>query len=358
MRYTKENQGRKEMKKKRLDELVEEGWLISQVHPSLDLTIYNYSQKTQYEKNWTEETLSCRGLVMNSKGEVVARPFKKFFNLSEVEGEIPDLPFEAFEKMDGSLGIFFWYNGDPVFASRGSFTSDQSKMGWEILKESNYFILEEGITYLFEIIYPENRIVIDYGEEERLILLGAIETKSGKEILYSDIEKDLKGNGFELVKKWTNKKSISDLVKENDLSREGYVLRFSNGYRVKVKFEEYCRLHKIITNVSNVDIWEKIKDNLPLDEILDKVPDEFYGWVKKTENDLRERFQDIIEESEEKIYSIKKKLGDSERRTYAEEIKKEKNPGVLFNLLDGRSPDQIIWKLVRPKWSKPFKEET
>jgi RNA ligase len=358
MRYTKENQGRKEMNKKKLDKLVEEGWLISQVHPSLDLTIYNYSQKTQYEKNWTEETLSCRGLVMNSKGEVVARPFKKFFNLSEVEGEIPDLPFEAFEKMDGSLGIFFWYNEDPVFASRGSFTSDQSKMGWEILKESNYFILEEGITYLFEIIDPRNRIVIDYGLDERLVLLGAIETRTGKEILYSDIEKDLKGNGFELVKKWTNKKSISDLVKENDPSREGYVLRFSNGFRVKVKFEEYCRLHKIITNVSNVDIWEKLKDNLPLDEILDKVPDEFYGWVKKTENDLREKFQDIIEESEEKIYSIKKKLGDSERGIYAEEIKKEKNPGVLFNLLDGRSPDEIIWKLVRPKWSKPFKGET
>ena len=354
MRYTKENQGGKEMNKKRLDELVEEGWLISQVHPSLDLTIYNYSQKTQYEKNWTEETLSCRGLVMNSKGEVVARPFKKFFNLSEVEGKIPDLPFEAFEKMDGSLGIFFWYGENPVFASRGSFTSDQSQMGWEILKDLNYDILEEGITYLFEIIDPRNRIVIDYGLDERLVLLGAIETRTGREIPYSGIKEELRGFGFEIVKKWTNKKSISDLVKENDPSREGYVLRFSNGYRVKVKFEEYCRLHKIITNVSNVDIWEKLKDNLPLDEILDKVPDEFYGWVKKTENDLRERFQDIIEESEKRIYSIKKKLGDSERRIYAGEIKKEKNPGVLFNLLDGRSPDQIIWKLVRPKWSKPF----
>jgi RNA ligase len=346
------------MNKGKLDKLVEEGWLISQVHPSLDLTIYNYSQKTQYEKNWNEETLSCRGLVMNSKNEVVARPFKKFFNLSEIEGEIPDLSFEAFEKMDGSLGIFFWYNGNPVFASRGSFTSDQSKVGWEILKESNYFTLDEGITYLFETIYPENRIVIDYGEEEKLILLGAVETKSGKEITYSDLEKSFKNNGFELVKKWTNKKSIPDLVKENDPSREGYVLRFSNGFRVKVKFEEYCRLHKIITNVSNVDIWEKLKDNLPLDEILDKVPDEFYGWVKKTENDLREKFQDVLEESEERIHSIKNKLGDSERKIYAEEIKKEKNPGILFNLLDGRSPDQIIWKLVRPKWSKPFKEET
>jgi RNA ligase len=345
------------MHKEKLDKMVEEGWIISQAHPSLDLTIYNYSQKTQYEKMWNEETLSCRGLVLDSSGNIVARPFKKFFNLSEVEDKIPDLPFEAFEKMDGSLGIFFWYKENPVFASRGSFTSFQSQIGWEMIKELNYTELKEGITYLFEIIDPRNRIVVDYGLDEKLVLLGAIETELGKEIPYSDLKIQFEDSGFELVKKWTNKKSISDLTKENDPSREGYVLRFSNGFRIKVKFEEYCRLHKIITNVSNLDIWEKLKSDLPLDEILDKVPDEFYGWVKKTENDLREKYQDILEESEEKIYSIKKRLGNSERRIYAEEIKKEKNPGILFNLLDGRNPDIGIWKLIRPKWSKPFKEE-
>ena len=343
------------MNKDKLDKLVGEGWLISQVHPTLDLTIYNYSQKTQYEKMWNEETLSCRGLVLDSWGNVVARPFKKFFNLSEVEGEIPDLPFEVFEKMDGSLGIFFWYNGNPIFASRGSFTSDQSKVGWEILKGMDYKNLKRGVTYLFEIIYPENRIVVDYGDTEKLVLLGAIETSTGEEIPYSGIGENLER--FELVRKWANKKSISELAKENDLIREGYVLRFSNGYRVKVKFEEYCRLHKIITNVSNIDIWEKLKDGLPLNEILDKVPDEFYGWVKNTENRLREEFQDTLGDSEKILYSIRKKLGDSERKVYAEEIKKNINPGILFNLLDGRNPDQVIWKLVRPKWAKPFRED-
>ena len=343
------------MHKDKLDKLVEEGWLISQVHPSLDLTIYNYSQKTQYDKMWNEETLSCRGLVLDSKGNVVARPFKKFFNLSEVEEEIPDLPFEVFEKMDGSLGIFFWYNENPIFASRGSFTSDQSKVGWEILKEMDYENLKKGITYLFEIIYPENRIVVDYGDTEKLVLLGAVETSTGEEIPYSSIGENLER--FELVKKWSNKKSISELAKENDLVREGYVLKFSNGFRIKVKFEEYCRLHRIITNVSNIDIWEKLKDGLPLNEIVDKVPDEFYGWVKNTENRLREEFQNILSDSEKTLYSIKKKLGDSERKNYAEEIKKEINSGILFNLLDGRNPDQSIWKLVRPKWAKPFKED-
>ena len=343
------------MNKDKLDKLVGEGWLISQVHPTLDLTIYNYSQKTQYERMWNEETLSCRGLVLDSLGNIVARPFKKFFNLSEVEGEIPDLPFEVFEKMDGSLGIFFWYNGNPIFASRGSFTSDQSKVGWEILKGMDYKNLKIGVTYLFEIIYPENRIIVDYGDTEKLVLLGAIETSTGEEIPYFGIGENLER--FELVRKWSNKKSISELAKENDLIREGYVLRFSNGYRVKVKFEEYCRLHKIITNVSNIDIWEKLKDGLPLNEILDKVPDEFYGWVKNTENRLREEFQDTLGDSEKILYSIRKKLGDSERKVYAEEIKKNINPGILFNLLDGRNPDQVIWKLVRPKWAKPFRED-
>ena len=343
------------MNKDKLDKLVGEGWLISQVHPTLDLTIYNYSQKTQYERMWNEETLSCRGLVLDSLGNVVARPFKKFFNLSEVEGEIPDLPFEVFEKMDGSLGIFFWYNGNPIFASRGSFTSDQSKVGWEILKGMDYENLKRGVTYLFEIIYPENQIVVDYGDTEKLVLLGAIETFTGEEIPYSGIGENLER--FELVRKWSNKKSISELAKENDLIREGYVLRFSNGYRVKVKFEEYCRLHKIITSVSNIDIWEKLKDGLPLNEILDKVPDEFYGWVKNTENRLREEFQDILGDSEKILYSMRKKLGDSERKVYAEEIKKNINPGILFNLLDGKNPDQVIWKLVRPKWAKPFRED-
>jgi RNA ligase len=304
---------------------------------------------------WNEETLSSRGLVLNSEGNIVARPFKKFFNLSEVEDKIPDLPFEAFEKMDGSLGIFFWYNGIPIFSSRGSFTSDQAKYGWEMLKEKEYSLLEKTVTYLFEILYPQNRIVIDYGEDEKIVLLGAIVTETGEEIPYSELEKTLSSE-FELVKKWDNKKSLSELKEENDTDREGYVIRFVDGFRIKVKFEEYCRLHRIITNVSNIDIWEKLRDNLPMDEILDKVPDEFYEWVRFTEESLREKFQDVLEECEKIIYSIKNELGDSDRKNYAERIKREKNSGILFNLLDGIDPSKTIWKLVRPNWSKPFKE--
>lgn len=345
------------MEKKNLDKLVEEGWLISQTHPELDLTIYNYSQKTQYERFWNEETLSCRGLVMDSYGNIVARPFKKFFNFGEVSSEIPDLPFEAFEKMDGSLGIFFWYKGNPIFASRGSFTSEQALKGKSMIIEKEYEILSDGVTYLFEIIYEENRIVVDYGNDERLVLLGAIETETGKEIPYKELEDKLSDKGFELVKKWDSKISIDSILKENDSNREGYVLRFSNGYRIKIKFEEYCRLHRIVTNISNISIWERIKDDLPLDEILDRIPDEFYDWVKQTEENLRDNYQDILEECEKDLYRIRQDLGNSERREYAEIIKTKKYPSVIFYMLDGKRVNEMIWKLVKPKRIKALREE-
>ena len=67
----------------KLQKYLEDGLLYNQVHPTLDLTIWNYTEKVQYEGLWDEITLMCRGLVTNSKGEIVARPFKKFFNMEE-----------------------------------------------------------------------------------------------------------------------------------------------------------------------------------------------------------------------------------------------------------------------------------
>jgi hypothetical protein len=346
--------------KERLDKLVEEGWLISQVHPTLDLTIYNYSQKTQYESNWNEDTLSARGLVLNSKGEVCARPFKKFFNAEEVKSEdIPTETFEVYEKMDGSLGIFFWYADpltetlQPVFASRGSFTSEQAVKGWEMLKKLPYHELNYGYTHMFEIIYPENRIVVDYGVDEKLVLLGINHTKSDYEVPRLNIEEHL-GHSFELVKVYNFTDSWDQLKSHNDPAREGYVLKYANGFRMKVKFEEYVRLHRIITNISNVDIWETLKDGRDFSEVLEKVPDEFYDWVREVERGLHQAHSDILWEAHEVYERLLSKLGNASRKDYALALKDEKLSSIVFRFLDGKRADDIAWKMVKPKWSKPF----
>jgi RNA ligase len=354
MHYTKITKGR-------LDQLVEEGWLISQVHPALDLTIYNYSQKTQYESHWTPETLMCRGLVLNSDGDIVARPFAKFFNASEHgPGEIPELPFEVYEKMDGSLGIFFWYayggHLHPVFASRGSFTSEQALRGWELLQQHSYRDLAYGHTHLFEIIYPENRIVVNYGSEEKLVLLSVIVTADGREVPRKDIEEHL-GNHFDLVKGYNITESWEHLRSQNEPNREGYVIRFSNGFRVKVKFEEYVRLHRIITNVSNLDIWEKLRAAKPLDELLEKVPDEFFDWVKETARDLIVRYRNVERDYCSYFFDITDRVLSSDRKAYAEEALHYRHSGILFSMYDGKDYSQAIWKMIRPTYSKPFNKD-
>ena len=91
-----------------LNDYIDKKLITKQDHPTLPLSIYNYTRSCQYESKWDEITLNCRGLVLDRDGNVVAKPFDKFFNYEELK-EIPNEPFEVFEKMDGSLGILFNY---------------------------------------------------------------------------------------------------------------------------------------------------------------------------------------------------------------------------------------------------------
>jgi RNA ligase len=393
-----------------LEKYHKDGLLYKQTHPTLDLTIWNYSPKVQYERLWDDITMQCRGLVTNSQGKVIARPFKKFFNYEEHKPEeIPNEYFEVYEKMDGSLGILFyyeyelseekrynlWFNnnyetgmerffdpnnfpdyansyyeptpktkGEWVMATRGSFTSEQSVKGRKLLEKYDYNRLHTDYTYLFEIIYPENRIVCVYDFED-LVLLGMVHTESGDEVnIRNTNNEDIRLNnmienlGFRVVTLYKTWGEGFDILKEEiSKDREGYVIRFKNGFRMKIKGNEYVRLHRILTNISNRDIWEYLKDGKPMDEILDKVPDEFYNWVRSTKNDLLAQFN-VLEKEYQWIFKIINRVpGIENRAVFAEYAKKYKHPNLLFNMLDGKDYSQHIWKLLYPTYSKPFKKD-
>ena len=111
----------------KLNKYIEEGLVVKNEHPTLPISIYNYSRKTQYENNWDEITKQCRGLILDNEGYVIAKGFDKFFNMEELVSEdIPNETFEVFEKLDGSLGILFWYEGKWILSTKGSFFSEQS----------------------------------------------------------------------------------------------------------------------------------------------------------------------------------------------------------------------------------------
>lgn len=346
------------LSKNTLEAYVAGGWLISQRHPVLPLTIYNYSQSTQYEGKWDDITLTCRGLVMDDMGNVVARPFKKFFNIEENRHSSTD-SFEVYEKMDGSLGIFFYYMGEPVFASRGSFTSEQAVKGRELLEKYDWKNgTYEGYTYLFEIIYPENRIVVDYGNTEELIVLGVIETVTGKEVSYTEMETE----GFKIVKRYdfTDYAKIKELNWENS---EGFVVRFSNGDRCKIKFADYVKLHHVLTNCSSYDIWENLRtfNKLP-EHFLTDVPDEFYSWVKGIEGALRGKYAEIMEFHSTVLASMITQMGpDHTKKEVALSIKSKTsvNPSILFALYNNKIDvaKDLIWKMIKPKYEKPFENK-
>ena len=377
-----------------LNQYVEEGWVVRNDHPSLPLSIYNYSRKTQYEGKWDDVTLQCRGVITdNATGKVLVRPFKKFFNYEELvgnkwkESKLPPMCDYVYiqEKLDGSLGILFNYEGEWIMSTRGSFVSEQAIKGLEILKSKyNLDSWLKHYGYLVEIIYPENRIVVDYGKKERVVFLSVVMNESYEWGPFDDSEQHwtisrsiFKMNSIkkeDVVRTEQHLNFSEDLYKslkeKNENNKEGFVIRFHPGnFRVKIKFEEYVRLHKLMTQLSTYDIWEHLKDGKDISELLERVPDEFDRWVKKTVSTLQYHRYALEEQcGKSHDYFRYGKYNDVDpeptKKEFAEHVKKHTNPkllGLMFAIWDGNQEkvEQIIWKIIKPEYSKPFwqKEE-
>ncbi len=334
-----------------LNALVEERYLSVQRHPSADLLIYNYTQKTQFEQHWNEYTLMCRGLIVRPDGTIVARPFKKFFNLEQHQGEIPLEPFTVTGKEDGSLGMLYFVENEPYIATRGSFTSEQAIRANSLLQErfgALRYLFKPENTYLFEIIYPANRIVVDYGSREDLILLAIIDTETGKEYDIRDIPQ---WGPLSVVKHYTDITSLRALEESN---KEGFVIRFESGLRLKVKFAEYIRLHRLLTQVNARVIWDLQRNNQSFDDLLERVPDEFYSWVIVTRNTLIKQYSTIEAHCRSVAYSVQHL---PTRKEQAAIVCKEQYSGIIFSMLDQKNYQDALWRLLRPEAERPFRED-
>jgi RNA ligase len=340
----------------KLEQYSRTGHLFKQNHPTLPLSIWNYSPEVQYRQLWDDITLQCRGKVTDNEGNVVARPFKKFFNIEEGKHN-PTEEFEVFEKMDGSLGILFNYKDEWILATRGSFTSEQSKKGRELLDNYPLEKLDKNNTYLFEILFIENRIVVDYKGYEGLVLLGAFNTETGEELPYSELKLL---EGFDVVKKYDGIKDYTTLKSLIDNNAEGFVVRFSNGDRMKIKGEEYLRLHKIMTNISTTGVWEHLSTGGDINELLKNVPDEFYKKVKQYSDTLKYGFYQISENcGKSHDYFRYGKYNDIEveptKKEYAEHVMKNSHPpyrSVMFAMWDRKPYDKLIWNILKPQFKK------
>ncbi|QES04310.1 polynucleotide kinase [Streptomyces venezuelae] len=374
-----------------------DGHVTRKRHPELPLSIYTYTRACQYAQHWNRATTRCRGLVADdTSGRIVALPLPKFFNVSEhatgrpYAPPLPDEPFEVYDKVDGSLAVVFHYDDRWHVASKGSFTSVQATWAQRRFDAADTSGLTPGVTYLAEILYPANRIVVNYGERRDLVLLAAFGA-DGTEIPLAEAATAWRPVGS-VVRAWPAM-TVAELValtESNTLpggdratgtDAEGFVLRFASGLRAKAKLAEYVRLHKVLTGVTERDIWRghgiqrfaalpagavakglgcsvaDVEDSggKPLDALLEQVPDEFDAWVREVISRLETAAAERERAVDEAYARLAHLAGD--RGAFARAAAGIPDRGLraaLFLRLDGRPTDLLLWRQLRPEASDPF----
>lgn len=326
-----------------------------------DLTIFKYSQDCHIEGRWNSVNRQARGLIMRTDGTVVARPFAKFFNLGELpESSLENLPWheevEIYEKVDGSCGIGYipgeGYEctccDNPMWklATPGSMESDQAQRGTSILHEKYGAALShlpKQCTPVFEIIYPANRIVVDYKGETFLSLLAVFEL-SGEEWHPARVDQIAAKCGFRRPRRYNIDLRTEIPFEEN---AEGYVARFASGLRVKVKSPAYLRVHRLLNHMSPKGVIDLIRGHeyrATLDQLPKSIAEQF--------DDIRAYVQQMHDRLRVEAENIASRIPSGDRKTQALWIQANTPNalvGVVFALLDKKSVSDKLWKMVLEK---------
>lgn len=349
-----------------------DGYVRRQVHPTARLAILNYSEKAQYEMQWDDVTEQCRGLIYNVETlEIVARPFRKFHNWDAMGTWLPSGPCTVAEKFDGSLGITYWNPeaGAYHIATRGSFASEQAIRGTLMLGEMdaqgiwNDKEWDSRLTPLFEIVYPENRIVCDYGSFEGLVLLDVIDIETGRAdmVAFDAMNWPIKAER-RLASEFTH--AFAHDIREGE---EGFVIYWPHhDHRVKMKSADYVALHRIVTGLNERTVWSAFGpdgNGVSVQKFCEPLPDEFHPWVQDVVMRLKTDQTEILRVVHDAFIGVKAQLyadGRAEftRREFAQLATKTPYPGYMFLLLDGKEQQlkEKIWDSLKPEGNQYAKQ--
>lgn len=330
---------------------VRDGYITVRNHPVYPYQIANYSDKCQYEQMWDEVTMQCRGLIVNVYTlEVIARPFPKFFNYGQPQAAQIELDEKVYvtDRAGGSLGIIYPTPDGYAVATRGSFTSEQAIKATQMLQKTAFYP-HTSMTTLVEIVYPDNRIVLDYGQDEKLLMLGGVNIESGR--VYGP-KHMARFNGWltrNVVEVFPYRTLAEALAAPPRPNAEGLVVRASGGRMVKIKQESYINLHRIVTGLNQKSVWEILASGKTLDDVLTGIPDEFMQWAKEIAEPMIEEHAKIKQECCNDYTLISMELGlIRSRKDFALRVKDHPRRAILFSLDDNKEIDSAIWKMIKP----------
>jgi RNA ligase len=337
-----------------LHDLVATGYCTRRRHARLPLWIYNYSQRAQFDykaHDWPQVLRDARGLVLDEDGQIIARGFAKFFNLSQLP-QIPGGHPEFWEKVDGSLILLFSYEGERVFSTRGSFESAQALWAnrWFATHAPEYHP-PVGETVLLEAVYPGNRVVVDYGGQEELVALGSVDLAGADTDLWQTLPSRIRRAVFH---------GVRDPRTIPATEGEGFVLRWPDGTRAKVKLDEYVRLHRLIFGTSTKTIWAALRAGEAPEETTVELPVELRDWIREQAVQLRGRFDGVLAEAQSFLEEARRLgLTEGPRKEFAEwvrgqaVIKEHGLSGLIFRLADGKDTRDDIWRMIEPVFAQP-----
>lgn len=331
-----------------------DGKLRHSAHPGGALHVWCYSQAAVYNQEWDDITSICRGLVTDVDGNVVSLPYPKFFNWGQPQAPGPEIttgPFQAYDKMDGSLIIVGNFDGEAVVSTKGSFNTWHSEVARNMLEG---FVPYTGSTAIFELIHPDNRIVVDYGDRKELVLLGATETVDRCDHFTPDEYAETSGwHGNVAVSRSFRLQAMLQTVQnlENGTNREGFVLVWpvadGPSHRVKIKFAQYMQLHRTLSRLSNVAVWEALSTGT-FDTLLDVVPDEFYHQVRECADELNSEHGAVISLVTDLADEVAK-MHDNRKQQAEWVLANCTYPSLVFMQLDGRDIGGKVWSLIKPE---------
>lgn len=292
---------------------INDGFISVVKHKELPIRIYNYTNRAQQEQYWPESVRVCRGLIVDDEGNVISRPYRKFFNLGQEDSTLDRIEsadkVEITRKMDGWLGIFWEYDGHYGVASRGNFHSKGAEFATEkfqkFVKYGSIENIPKGITLLFEIIAKHLKIIKKY-DWEGICLTGAIDTETGRELRRDELEsvwntlnEHAKDRPFCRLVEYFDDRSIQGCQQDKDMEEEGYVItgHFNQSVspiKAKVKLEEYNRRHYLFTRFTDKVIHGQYTHPTRT-ECPKHSPVDYMRWLTKVSDSYLKEFFDATQ---------------------------------------------------------------
>lgn len=249
---------------------------------------------------WSNENSiyrECRSVVIDIREfEVVQAPFRKFFNLNEVEeNSIENIVIEInnaksvefTNKLDGSMQCATMYKDKILLTGSMAIspkTSWRLEEGYKMLTENHKKMIRDNpnLTFIFEYISLKDPHVVLYTKDKQgMYLIGVRNKINGKQFSYEGIK------GFSIIydipmteiEDITLDKALEMSKTLESCDKEGWVLNI-DGHMVKVKCDDYVKLHKCLDKVSSVNvIIQSIADGT-YDDLISKIPSGYRARVE------------------------------------------------------------------------------